>query len=88
MSLPDKTDVPMKRCSCCGNWFPKADFGQNRQNPDGLAYYTRAHAAQKQKQFRKDNPESVAGSKEKYLDKIRRQNDPNYVPKREVLHRK
>jgi hypothetical protein len=70
----------MKRCSCCGEWFPKTDFGGNRQTPDGLAYYTRAHAAQKQKDFRRTNPESVAASRKNYLDKLRKQNDPAYAP--------
>lgn len=79
MTLPTKQDVPMKRCSCCGEWFPVTDFGSNRQNPDGRAYYTRAHAAKKQKDYRTTHPEAVADSKRKYLDKLRKQNDPNYV---------
>ena len=81
MSLSEKTSTPMKQCSCCGEWFPRTEFGSNRQNPDGLAYYTRAHAAIKQKQFRKDNPTSVANSKQKYLDRLRKRNDPGYTPK-------
>lgn len=68
-----------KRCSCCGQLFPKEDFGRNRQTPDGLAYYTRAHAAQKQKEFRDTHPEAVAASKKRYLDRLRRQNDPTYA---------
>ena len=69
-----------KRCSCCGEWFPIEAFGRNRQTPDGYAYYTRAHAAQKQREFRKENPESVAASRKAYLDKLRKQNDPTYTP--------
>ena len=72
------TTPTTKRCGCCGEIFPVEDFGHNRQTPDGLAYYTRAHAARKQKQFRQQNPESVAASKKKYLDRVRRQNDPEY----------
>lgn len=68
-----------KRCSCCGEWFPIEAFGRNRQNPDGRAYYTLAHAAQKQKAFREAKPGSVAASKKKYLDKVRKQNDPNFA---------
>lgn len=70
-----------KRCGCCGRLFPVDDFGKNRQNPDGLAYYTKAHAAERQKEFRAKNPDSVAASKKKYLDRIRQQNDPDYKPK-------
>lgn len=70
-----------KRCSCCGEWYPIEAFGSNRQNPDGRAYYTREHAALKQKAFRKANPELVATSKKKYLDKIRRQNDEGAAPR-------
>lgn len=79
MPLPTKQAVPMKRCSCCGEWFPVTDFGSNRQNPDGRAYYTLAHAALKQKAFRKAKPGSVAASKKKYLDKLRQQNDPTFT---------
>ena len=67
-----KPDV--KICSCCGKPFPKADFGKNRQTPDGLSYYTRAHAAKKQKIFRKENPLLVKESRDRYLNKLRTRN--------------
>jgi hypothetical protein len=63
-----------KICSCCGKPFPKAEFGKNRQTPDGLAYYTRAHAAAKQKIFRVNNPVLVKEARDRYLDKLRARN--------------
>jgi len=64
----------IKFCSCCGLPFPKSCFGKNRQTPDGLAYYTKAHAAQKQKTFRVTHPEQVRDSRERYLNKLRERN--------------
>lgn len=65
---------PTKICSCCGKPFPAKDFGKNRQTPDGLSYYTRAHAALKQKIFRKENPQLVKESRDRYLNKLRARN--------------
>ena len=63
-----------KVCSCCGEAFPVEDFGLNVQTPDGLAYYTRAHAAAKQRQFREANPAQVKAARKKYLDRVRAEN--------------
>ncbi len=76
-------DKRMKQCSCCGQLFPVEDFGMNRLTVDGRAYYTKAHAAAKQRQFRQDRPDSVAASKKKYLDKLRQQNAERYSGKHE-----
>ena len=65
----------MKVCSCCGVAYPVDDFGPNRQTPDGLAYYTREHAAAKQRAHRRANPQATREARERYLDKLRAQND-------------
>ena len=64
-----------KTCSCCHQPKPLSEFGKNRQTPDGLMYYCRPCASDKQRQFRVTNPESAKRSKEKYLAKIRARND-------------
>ena len=64
-----------KTCSCCRQTKPVSEFGKNRQTPDGLMYYCRTCASEKQRQFRVVNPESAKASKEKYLAKIRARND-------------
>ena len=63
-----------KVCSCCGRAYPIEDFGKNCQAPDGLAYYTRAHAARKQREFRLTNPGSTKAARERYLAKVRARN--------------
>ena len=63
-----------KICSCCGQAYPIQDFGKNCQAPDGLAYYTRKHAALKQREFRLANPDKTKAARERYLDKVRTRN--------------
>lgn len=63
-----------KICSCCGHAYPIEEFGKNCQSPDGLAYYTRKHAARKQREFRLANPDSTKAAREKYLAKVRARN--------------
>jgi hypothetical protein len=63
-----------KRCACCGEPFPISSFGRNRQAKDGLHYYTKAHAAKKQKQWAKANPATVKRMRTDYLDRMRKMN--------------
>lgn len=63
-----------KQCSCCGGIFKRSEFGRNRQTPDGLAYYTKEHAAAKQRVFRRTHPELVKESRDRYLNKLRARN--------------
>lgn len=64
-----------KTCSSCDKTLPVGEFGRNRQTPDGLMYYCRTCAAEKQREYRKNNPNAAMESKRKYLAKIRAQND-------------
>lgn len=64
-----------KTCSSCGGTKPVSEFGKNRQTPDGLMYYCRTCAAEKQREYRKNNPDAAMESKRKYLAKVRARND-------------
>lgn len=64
----------LKTCSCCHEAKPRSEFSKNIQTPDGLMYYCRPCAAEKQREFRKANPESVVRSRRKYLDRMRAKN--------------
>lgn len=64
-----------KHCPNCNQTKSVEAFGRNRQTPDGLMYYCRVCAAEKQREYRKKNPESANASKAKYLAKIRAKND-------------
>lgn len=72
-----------KTCSCCRLPKPLAAFGRNRQTVDGLNYYCRSCAADKQAAWTKANPKKAKASKDKYLDRIRATNalrgDPHVV---------
>jgi len=63
-----------KKCSCCGETFPVSSFGRNRQSKDGLHYYTKAHAAKKQKQWAKAHPDTVKRMRSDYLERMRELN--------------
>lgn len=64
----------MKTCSSCQKSKPKDAFGKNLQTPDGLMYYCKDCAAEKQRAFRRDNPTSAAASRKRYLAKMREKN--------------
>jgi hypothetical protein len=72
-----------KRCSCCKNFKPLTEFGRNRQTVDGLNYYCKPCAADKQAAWVEANPAKAKAAKNKYLARIRAtnqlRNDP-YVP--------
>ena len=77
MEVPTMNDTlkrDEKQCSCCGGIFKRSEFGRNRQTPDGLAYYTKEHAAAKQRVFRRTHPELVKESRDRYLNKLRARN--------------
>ena len=63
-----------KRCSCCEQTLPIADFGKNMQTPDGLSYYCRKCAYGKQQAYRKANPEAARAARRRYLDKLKERN--------------
>jgi len=64
----------MKTCSCCQESKTESSFGKNLQTPDGLMYYCKDCAAEKQRAFRRANPTSAAASRKRYLDKVRSKN--------------
>lgn len=67
--------MPNKTCSSCGRDKPISEFGKNRQTPDGLMYYCRTCAADKQRAYRVANPQAAMEAKRRYLDKLRAKND-------------
>lgn len=67
-------EAPTKSCSCCHTPKVLTDFGRNRQTVDGLNYYCKACAADKQAAWVKANPEKAKASKNKYLQRIRATN--------------
>lgn len=67
--------MKIKTCSSCHQPKPASEYGKNRQTPDGLMYYCRICASEKQRDFRVSNPESTKKSKQKYLTKVRARND-------------
>lgn len=69
------TTPQTKLCSCCQRDLPLSEFGNNRQTPDGLMYYCKPCAAEKQRIFRKTNPAAAKAAKERYLVKVRLRND-------------
>ena len=64
-----------KHCPSCDNDLPVTAFGNNRQTPDGLMYYCRLCASEKQRQYREANPDAAAAAKARYLEKLRSRND-------------
>lgn len=66
-----------KHCPSCDKSKPESEFGLNRQTPDGLMYYCRTCAAEKQREYRKANPDAAKEAKAKYLAKVRARNDAN-----------
>lgn len=68
-----------KTCPACDRTLPIEEFGNNRQTPDGLMYYCRSCAADKQREYRKANPDAAAKAKAKYLAKVRARNDARRV---------
>lgn len=64
-----------KRCPDCKKAKSIKDFGRNRQSPDGLHYYCRECAAERQRQWTALHPEKVRTMRQLYLQKIRTKND-------------
>ncbi len=52
--------VTEKRCTHCGQWKGRADFPVSRMVSDGLASWCRACKAEGLRQWRAQNPASVA----------------------------
>jgi len=63
-----------KTCSHCGETRPVSSFGRNRQALDGLHYYCKPCAAERQRQWAKAHPEKVREMRADYLRRIREQN--------------
>ena len=63
-----------KVCSRCRKPKPLSAFGRNRQTVDGLNYYCKPCAAEKQAVWAKANPKKVKATKAKYLARIRATN--------------
>lgn len=66
-----------KHCPSCNKSKPESAFGNNRQTPDGLMYYCRECAADKQRKYRATHPDAAKEAKAKYLAKVRARNDAN-----------
>ncbi len=66
--------APGKTCSCCRKTLPVQAFGRNRQTPDGLHYYCRFCAAEKQRAWTQRYPEKAKAVRLAYLDRIRKLN--------------
>jgi hypothetical protein len=64
-----------KKCPDCKTVKPIKDFGRNRQSPDGLHYYCRECAAERQRQWTASNPGKVKTMRQAYLTKVRTRND-------------
>lgn len=68
------TTVTEKVCSCCHISKPLSMFGRNRQTLDGLNYYCKTCAADKQAAWVEANPKKAKAAKAKYLARIRATN--------------
>jgi transposase-like protein len=64
-----------KNCPRCGENLPITEFGRNRQTPDGLHYYCKSCAAERQRNWARANPEKVRAMRAAYLRRIREQNE-------------
>lgn len=64
-----------KTCSRCREPKPRTAFGRDRQTPDGLNYYCRECAAEKQRLWVSANSTKNRAAHEKYREKMREQND-------------
>lgn len=67
--------MKVKYCSRCEQDLPLVRFGRNRQAVDGLHYYCKACAAERQREWAKKHPETVRKSKRDYLQRLREQNE-------------
>jgi hypothetical protein len=64
-----------KYCPDCKQTKPITGFGRNRQSPDGLHYYCRECAAERQRRWTERHPDKVRIMRQTYLTKIRSRND-------------
>ena len=64
-----------KRCTTCKEEKAVAEFGRNRQAPDGLHYYCKTCAALRQRTWASNNPKKLKTIKDKYLNRVRALND-------------
>lgn len=71
MALRSLAVVRTKRCPQCEQTKTISSFGRNRQAKDGLHYYCKECAAQRQRQWARNNPETVRSMRASYLDRIR-----------------
>lgn len=66
--------IKFKTCSCCNQRFSTDKFGKNSHSPDGLHWYTREHAAAKQREWKAANQEKVKKWRRDYIKRLKRQN--------------
>lgn len=74
MSAPAPSTPRAKSCSCCGERKPVAAFGKNIQAKDGLHYYCKACAAEKQREWARNHTETVKRMRADYLTRVRAAN--------------
>ena len=62
--------MKLKKCSRCGDKLPITSFGVNNQAPDGLHYYCKECAAEKQRVWVSNNPVKAKQVRQSYLQRV------------------
>jgi hypothetical protein len=63
-----------KTCSACQRTLRRDSFGCNLSAPDGLSWYCRECANEKQREWKAANPDKIAKWRKAYIKRTRARN--------------